>query len=196
MAGNWTCWPGTGQLTSFAKNGIISLVLEVGSRSPYILKVSKWTVSCRQMRKFPCINKKLGRLQTKVAGNWATHWHQIKHVNNSPLRFFHAFEQASPPPRVVCYFFFALQQPRMADEIRYLPQKQRLKPWRILSLDDRQSPLNSTERRINWLTNKMREKNNPFYWHAVMSESLDKLSTTHNLVSISCCVNTLLKVQD
>ena len=31
----------TGQLTSFAKNGIISLVLEVGSRSPYILKVSK-----------------------------------------------------------------------------------------------------------------------------------------------------------
>ena len=31
----------TGQLTSFAKNGIISLVLEVGSRCPYILKVSK-----------------------------------------------------------------------------------------------------------------------------------------------------------
>ena len=41
MAGNWTCWSETGQLTSFAKNGIISLVLEVGSRSLYILKVSK-----------------------------------------------------------------------------------------------------------------------------------------------------------
>ena len=25
------------------------------------------------MRKFSCINKKLGRLQTKVAGNWATY---------------------------------------------------------------------------------------------------------------------------
>ena len=25
------------------------------------------------MRKFPCLNKKLGRLQTKVAGNWATY---------------------------------------------------------------------------------------------------------------------------
>ena len=73
MAGNWTRWPETGQLTSFAKIGIISLLLEVGSRSPYILKVSKWTVSRRKMRKFPCINKKLGRLQTKVAGNcWAT----------------------------------------------------------------------------------------------------------------------------
>ena len=73
MAGNWTRWPETGQLTSFAKNGIISLVLEVGSLSPYILKVSKWTVSCRKMRKFLCINKRLGRLQTKVAGNWATY---------------------------------------------------------------------------------------------------------------------------
>ena len=41
MAGNWTRWPETGQLTSFAKNGIISLLLEVGSRSLYILKVSK-----------------------------------------------------------------------------------------------------------------------------------------------------------
>ena len=41
MAGNWTRWPETGQLTSFAKNNIISLVLEVGSRSWYILKVSK-----------------------------------------------------------------------------------------------------------------------------------------------------------
>ena len=41
MAGNWTRWLETGQLTSFAKNGIISLVLEVGSRSLYILKVSK-----------------------------------------------------------------------------------------------------------------------------------------------------------
>ena len=41
MAGNWTCWSETGQLTSFVKNGIISLVLEVGSRSLYILKVSK-----------------------------------------------------------------------------------------------------------------------------------------------------------
>ena len=27
MAGNWTRWPETEQLTSFAKNGIISLVL-------------------------------------------------------------------------------------------------------------------------------------------------------------------------
>ena len=35
--------------------------------------VIKLTVSCRKMRKFPCINKKLGRLQTKVAGNWATY---------------------------------------------------------------------------------------------------------------------------
>ena len=41
VAGNWTRWPETGQLTRFAKNGIISLVLEVGSRYPYILKVSK-----------------------------------------------------------------------------------------------------------------------------------------------------------
>ena len=41
MAVNWIRSPETGQLTSFAKNGIISLVLEVGSRSSYILKVSK-----------------------------------------------------------------------------------------------------------------------------------------------------------
>ena len=41
MAGNWTRWPETGQLTTFAKNGIISLVVEVGGRSSYILKVRK-----------------------------------------------------------------------------------------------------------------------------------------------------------
>ena len=73
MAGNWTRWPETGQLTSFAKNGIISLALEVGSRSPYFLKVSKCTISCRKMRKFPYIKKNLARLHTKVAGNWATY---------------------------------------------------------------------------------------------------------------------------
>ena len=33
------------------------------------------------MRKFSCINKKLGRLQTKVAGNWATYcisWNTVR----------------------------------------------------------------------------------------------------------------------
>ena len=68
LAGRKLC-----NLTRCAKNGIISLALEVGSRSPYILKVSKCTISCRKMRKFPCINKNLGRLHTKVAGNWATY---------------------------------------------------------------------------------------------------------------------------
>ena len=46
---------------------------------------------------------------------------QIKHVNNSPLRFFQALEQAYPPPRVVHYFFFALQQPKTAEGSRHLP---------------------------------------------------------------------------
>ena len=69
MAGNWTSWPETGQLTSFAKNGIIPLILE----PLYILKVSKCTLFDRKLKCFPCIFKKLYRLQTKVAGNWATY---------------------------------------------------------------------------------------------------------------------------
>ena len=70
----------TGQLTSFAKNGIISLVLEVGSRCPYILKVSKWTVSWEKNEKDSVHKQKViaGRLQTKVAGNWATYWREYE----------------------------------------------------------------------------------------------------------------------
>ena len=74
MAGNWTRWPKTGQLTSLICQKWHNLFSTWG-RQPISVhfKVSKWTVSCRKMRKLPCINKKLGRLQTKVAGNWATY---------------------------------------------------------------------------------------------------------------------------
>lgn len=41
MAGNWTSWPETGQLTSFAKNVIISIILEEGGQPLNILRVGK-----------------------------------------------------------------------------------------------------------------------------------------------------------
>ena len=71
----------TGQLTSFAKNGIISLVLEVGSRCPYILKVSKWTVSWEK-------NEKVSVHKQKVRAITKTGQHTVESINVFiPLHF-------------------------------------------------------------------------------------------------------------
>ena len=59
MAGNWTSWSETGQLTSFAKNVVIALIHEEGSQSLNILNVGKWTLFDRKLRNFSCIFMKL-----------------------------------------------------------------------------------------------------------------------------------------
>ncbi|XP_078358361.1 ankyrin repeat domain-containing protein 53-like isoform X2 [Oculina patagonica] len=73
-AGNWTTWPETGQLTSSAKNGIISLILVVHSQFLYTFKGLAPIHLAAQNGQLECLKVMIERYNVDVNFQSASGW--------------------------------------------------------------------------------------------------------------------------